>query len=83
VPSSAHVSGRAADILVPGFGTPIEVCKALQPHLEELGIDQLIHEFAAWTHIGTAPTPRHQILTIDTHGTRPGLSAPALEGDET
>lgn len=74
VPSSAHMSGRAADILVPSFGTPLEVCRAIEPHLAELGIDQLIYEFEAWTHIGTAAAPRRQILTIDMHRTRLGLA---------
>jgi hypothetical protein len=73
VPSSAHLSGRAADILVPTFGTPMEVCSAIEPHVAELGIDQLIFEFEAWTHIGTADQPRRQVLTIDRFGTRFGL----------
>jgi zinc D-Ala-D-Ala carboxypeptidase len=74
VASSAHLVGRAADILVPSFGTPLEVCRAIEPHVADLGIDQLIFEFEAWTHIGTAPQPRHQVLTIDRLGTRLGVS---------
>jgi zinc D-Ala-D-Ala carboxypeptidase len=68
--SSAHMTGRAADILVPAFGTPIEVCDALCWRLEELGVDQLIYEFNSWTHIATSEQPRHEVLTIDQFGTR-------------
>jgi len=65
--------GRAADILVSAFGSPIEVCRALEPHLEPLGVDQLIYEYAVCTHIGTAADPRHQVLTIDYRGARTGF----------
>jgi hypothetical protein len=37
-------------------------------HVAELGIDQLIFEFEAWTHIATAAEPRHQILSIGEPG---------------
>src|SRR5437879_12771685 len=39
-PTSAHLDGYAADLVAPGFGTPKEVCEAIQ----SLGIsyDQLI-----------------------------------------
>lgn len=74
VPDSAHLHGQAADILCPGFGTPLEVCRAI----ERSGIkfDQLIHEHLAadWTHIAWSAGQRMQILTIDHSGTRKGLS---------
>jgi zinc D-Ala-D-Ala carboxypeptidase len=73
-----HPRGRAADWRAPRFGTPLEVCRALEPHLAALGIDQLIHEYASWTHTGW-PEPgtraRHQVLTIDARGARAGLWA--------
>jgi hypothetical protein len=75
--SSAHMSGLAVDFSCPGFGTPRQICKALEPHMRELGIDQLIHEYDTWVHLGlraTDMTPRHQALTIDNKGTRSGFA---------
>jgi zinc D-Ala-D-Ala carboxypeptidase len=59
---SSHMDGWAVDFTSAGFGTPYEVCKAL----EKAGIefDQMIHEFARWTHISFAPEMRGQVLTI-------------------
>lgn len=74
--SSAHIHGLAADFTSPGFGSPLAICQALEPHMEELEIDQLIHEFAIWVHLGLRDKdmrPRHQTLTIDKKGTRPGF----------
>jgi hypothetical protein len=74
--NSAHVHGLAADFTCPGFGTPLEICKALEPHMVEMGIDQLIHEFETWVHLGLRAEdmkPRHQTLTIDTRGVRHGF----------
>jgi hypothetical protein len=73
--SSAHMSGLAVDFSCPGFGTPKAICKKLEPHMKELGIDQLIHEFGSWVHLGlTGGAPRHQALTIDNKGTRHGFA---------
>lgn len=49
--SSAHMDGRAADIQVPGM-KPVDVCR----RVVELGlpIDQVIHEFGSWCHVGIA-----------------------------
>jgi hypothetical protein len=72
--SSAHIHGLAVDFSCPGFGTPIDICKALEPHMRELGIDQLIHEFNTWVHLGlSAGEPRHMALTIDNRGTHHGF----------
>ena len=74
--NSAHTHGLAADFTCPGFGTPLQICKALEPHMVELGIDQLIHEYATWVHLGLRAEdlkPRHQKLTIDKNGTRSGF----------
>lgn len=70
----AHPKGRAIDFKAPAFGTPLAVCQALAPHVEELGLDQLIHEFNSWAHAGRAAAPRHELLTIDGHGTRVGFA---------
>jgi zinc D-Ala-D-Ala carboxypeptidase len=73
--NSAHMSGLAVDFICPGFGTPHAICKHLHPHLKKLGIDQLIHEYATWVHLGLrAGEARHMALTIDTDGTRHGFA---------
>ena len=73
--SSAHMSGLAVDFSCPGFGTPLQICKALEPHMKSLGIDQLIHEYNTWVHLGlTDGTPRQMALTIDNRGTRSGFA---------
>lgn len=45
VATSAHCSGRAADFICPGFGTPLQVCTAITQ--SDIRFDQLIHEFSA------------------------------------
>ena len=73
--TSAHTHGLAVDFTCPGFGTPLEICKALEPHMDKLGIDQLIHEFDTGVHLGLrAAPPRHLALTIDNDGARHGFS---------
>ena len=72
--NSAHTHGLAADFICPDFGTPLVICQELEDHMEELGIDQLIHEYATWVHLGLRDSaPRHQALTIDNNGTRHGF----------
>jgi hypothetical protein len=74
---SAHVWGGAADFTVPGFGDPLDMIRAVEPHLGALGVDQIIWEYRTWVHIGRAPTTRqarHEVLTIDRTGTRLGLA---------
>lgn len=70
--TSQHRIGCAADIRVPGM-TPNEVVKAIMA--SDIGYDQLIREFDAWTHISVpdmpARPPRKQVLIIDRQGTRP------------
>jgi uncharacterized protein YcbK (DUF882 family) len=72
--TSAHMSGLAVDFSCPGFGSPLAICGKLEPHMQELGVDQLIHEFGTWVHLGlSGGAPRHQALTIDKAGTRSGF----------
>jgi zinc D-Ala-D-Ala carboxypeptidase len=72
--NSAHLSGLAVDFTCPGFGTPIHICKKLKSHMEALSIDQLIHEYDTWVHLGLTVGPaRHMALTIDSKGTRSGF----------
>ena len=70
-PTSSHVRGLAADFTCPRYGSPLQVCMAI----EESGIefDQLIHEYGRWVHFGIGPRERGEVLTIDKRGTRPGL----------
>ena len=73
--NSAHLHGLAVDFTCPSFGTPLEICKKLEPHMAGLHIDQLIHEFEAWVHLGlSAGKPRHMAMTIDITGARLGLA---------
>lgn len=64
-PTSAHPNGLACDFRSP-FGTPFAICNAIAPHVADLGVDQLIHEFGRWVHIAL-PLPgaiaRNQLLT--------------------
>lgn len=74
---SMHMQGLAADILCPQFGTPLMVCEAIS---REMVLDQIIHEFGRWCHVGFAAdgqTPRAELLTIasSTRGYELGLKA--------
>lgn len=69
--TSQHRVGCAADFRVPGMA-PNEIVLAVVR--SDLGFDQIIREFDAWTHI-SIPTiawtvPRRQALIIDRAGTR-------------
>lgn len=67
--SSDHMQGQAADIQVPSYGKPYDVARALVPHLDALGIGQLIYESSGasqWVHVSTrVPTkPVNRVITI-------------------
>lgn len=60
--SSAHMDGRAADIVVRGM-TPLQVARAIK---SAMTLDQLILEFGEWTHVGiprAGDPPRNDVLT--------------------
>jgi hypothetical protein len=59
--TSAHMDGRAADIVSPSFGTPAELAERIA--IEDIEFDQVILEFGRWVHVAVAENPRHQILT--------------------
>jgi len=60
-PTSHHMQGRAADLIVPGM-TPLAVCQAA--HQMKLPCAQIIHEFGRWAHLAVAlPNERTQLLT--------------------
>jgi hypothetical protein len=71
--TSDHVKGKAADFKTTGM-SPFEVCQALLPKMAEFGIEQLINELT-WVHVGRGKqaNPINRVLTIDKHGTRPGI----------
>ena len=74
---SAHCSGRACDFVCPTFGTPLDICKRLEPYLFDLGVDQLIHEYDGWVHLAIAPVdqePFCECLTIDDTGAHHGFA---------
>jgi hypothetical protein len=61
--NSQHVRGEAVDFVCPDFGSPLEICYALQPNIKMLGIDQLIME-GTWVHVSFTLSPRYEILTM-------------------
>lgn len=78
VTSSDHTQGHAADIVVPGFGTPYTVAKLLAPRMDLLGVGQLILEGVRgkqWVHVSThAPErPINRVLTITDAGPQVGV----------
>lgn len=59
--TSAHTLGWAADFKCPGFGPPMAVCRALSA--SGIRFDQIILEYATWTHISIDPRLRGEVLT--------------------
>lgn len=80
VTSSDHLSGQAADIVAPRFGTPHLVAKTLAPLVNTLGIEQLILEGVKgkqWVHVSTRRPAKanNRIITITDAGARAGIHA--------
>lgn len=78
VSSSDHLTGEAADIIAPRYGTPHAVATLLAPLVSTLGIGQLILEGVGgkqWIHVSTRPPQRavNRILTITAAGVRAGI----------
>jgi hypothetical protein len=67
VPTSAHLSGFAADFVCPAYGSPIEIVKKLTTPPSVIEFDQLIQE-GTWVHISFAPTMRNEVLTAHFRG---------------
>ena len=76
--TSAHLEGRAADLVVPLFGSPAEVA-ARVAGMGFMAFDQLILERFGrreWVHLGMArigAVPRRQVLTIEGGKVHAGL----------
>jgi zinc D-Ala-D-Ala carboxypeptidase len=60
-PTSDHMDGYAADFICPGYGRPIDVCRAIIK--AGIAFDQLIEENGRWVHIGFGPRMRGEVLT--------------------
>lgn len=77
-PRSDHMQALAADILAPAFGRPIDVARALEDVIDEMGIGQLINEFPdgqGWVHVSVqAPAAAtNKVITVTRAGTLPGV----------
>ena len=63
--TSDHMSGRSVDFTCPAYGTPYDVCKAIES--SGIRFDQLIYETNArgskWVHIGFGERMRGQVMT--------------------
>lgn len=80
VTSSDHTRGQAADIVVPAYGTPYDVAKALAPQVSVLGIGQLILEGVKgkqWVHVSTRHPEKlvNRVITITDAGAQVGIQA--------
>jgi zinc D-Ala-D-Ala carboxypeptidase len=67
--TSAHMDGRAADFIVPAFGTVLQTARAIAA--SGIGFDQLIYEYGRWIHLGLAApgkTARGELLSIGAKG---------------
>lgn len=67
--SSDHMQGQAADVVAPKYGRPYAVAKALAPHINALGIGQIIYEKSGrseWVHLSTRVPDRqaNRVITI-------------------
>ncbi len=60
--ASQHMQGLAADFICPGFGTPLEVARAIER--SDVAFDQCILEWGEWVHLSFARAPRWNVLTI-------------------
>lgn len=75
VSNSDHILGMAADIKIPGYGSPREVAEQLAPHIDTLGIGQVINEYGRWVHVSIRRPDKdvNRVLTIDNKGLRVGI----------
>ncbi|HEY7674538.1 MAG TPA: D-Ala-D-Ala carboxypeptidase family metallohydrolase [Burkholderiales bacterium] len=71
--ASQHMLGLAADIVCPGFGSPLALARAIQQ--SGIGFDQCILEYGQWVHLSFSDAPRQRLLTIydDEEGYLAGL----------
>lgn len=73
--TSQHRYGLACDFRAPAFGSPFEVCKAIEA--SGIKFDQLIHEYGQWCHISfvrTGPRRGHTLTTYSPGRYTPGIT---------
>lgn len=80
--NSAHTQALAADWHCPMAGRPIDICRLLAPHIDDLGIGQLINEFpgihgagGGWVHtqVSRPAKTANRVITIARSGTYLGI----------
>lgn len=77
--TSDHPRGQAADFTAKDFGTPLQICRALAPLVQALGIGQLIYECPTpgrrWVHVSTRVPDKlvNRVITIGPSGTMLGI----------
>jgi len=60
-PFSDHMKGFAVDFICPKYGSPYDICKAVEN--SDLDFDTIIHEYGRWVHISFNPKFRKRVLT--------------------
>jgi zinc D-Ala-D-Ala carboxypeptidase len=63
--TSAHMSGCAADLTLPAYGSVLQTARAIAA--SGVAFDQIIYEYGRWVHFGLAApgtTPRRELLSI-------------------
>lgn len=67
--TSDHLKMLAIDFVAPAFGTPLEVARALVPHMDAIGIGQVIYE-RGWCHISRRSPDKavNKIITLAANG---------------
>ncbi len=73
-PTSDHIRALAWDFRAPTFGAPIDICRALVPCMDALGIGQLIYEHT-WVHVSRRrqDKPFNKVLTVQGTGYTVGI----------
>lgn len=69
-PTSQHSRGEAVDFVCPGFGNPLEICRAIITNQNIILFDQMILEHT-WVHISFAiqsGKPRGQVISLLNNG---------------
>lgn len=68
--NSAHLTGRAADFIIPGAGSPLHIAQRITKY-PAVVYDQLINEYDSWVHFGIEPSgvdARRQTMTYKKDG---------------
>lgn len=76
--TSDHVIGKAADIVAPGFGSPLKLATLIASKADALGIGQVILERIGtkeWVHVSTRRPEKdiNRIITIADSGVKVGI----------